>query len=218
MKTWGTILLLLMLLRVAGWAENTSHDIQRSDSQMIVSVYNDAGVPAPLLQRAEDNAGRLFRRADLDLIWVTCSKGVSGESVCPGGTRSSQIYFHVISQSLTLSDNAFGVAFLGSDGVGRYADLFFDPIQKLATNFAPAEAEIMGSVMAHEIGHLLLGSQAHSHSGIMEAHWSSQELRNIAEGNLAFTRPQCQKMLSRVAAQAHAEIESLPLAAAERAR
>ena len=204
-----------MLLRVAGWAENDPHDVRQSEQQVFVSVYNDAGVPPLLLHRAEDNAARIFRRAELDVIWMTCSKGSSGESRCPGAIRSSQIYFHIVSESLTLSDNAFGVAFLDSDGVGHYADLFFDPIQKLATSFAPAEAEIMGSVMAHEIGHLLLGSKAHSRAGIMEAHWSAEELKYIAEGNFAFTRPQCEKMLSRVAAQAHLKSESFPLASAK---
>jgi hypothetical protein len=32
---------------------------------------------------------------------------------------------------------------------------------------------MLGSVMAHEIGHLLLGSHAHAISGIMRGHWSA---------------------------------------------
>ena len=45
---------------------------------------------------------------------------------------------------------------------------------------------MLGSVMAHEIGHLLLGSHAHAISGIMRGHWESGELHQIAMGTLRF--------------------------------
>ena len=58
---------------------------------------------------------------------------------------------------------------------------------------------ILGSVMAHEIGHLLLGSHAHAISGIVRGHWESGELHQIAMGTLRFLPWQEQRMRLRVA-------------------
>ncbi len=58
---------------------------------------------------------------------------------------------------------------------------------------------MLGSVMAREIGHLLLGSHAHAISGIMRGHWESSELHQIAMGTLLFLPWQRQQMRLRVA-------------------
>jgi hypothetical protein len=52
-------------------------------------------------------------------------------------------------------------------------------------------------VMAHEIGHMLLGSHAHAISGIMRGHWESSELHQIAMGTLLFLPLQEQRMRLR---------------------
>jgi hypothetical protein len=44
---------------------------------------------------------------------------------------------------------------------------------------------ILGLVMAHEVGHLLLGSHSHSTSGIILASWQRQELTAAGKGALA---------------------------------
>jgi hypothetical protein len=46
---------------------------------------------------------------------------------------------------------------------------------------------LLGSAMAHEIGHLLKGSNSHSPQGLMSAHWYANELRAAAMGSLDFT-------------------------------
>lgn len=45
---------------------------------------------------------------------------------------------------------------------------------------------LLTDVMAHEIGHHLLGSKSHAVSGIMCGRWTGQELRKISEGNMFF--------------------------------
>jgi hypothetical protein len=52
--------------------------------------------------------------------------------------------------------------------------------------------------MAHDIGHLLLGSTSHSASGIMCAHWNYAELRNVAEGAMSFIPAQPRIMQDRL--------------------
>ncbi len=109
---------------------------------------------------------------------------------CPSSIR----YFEAT------SDAAFGVAFLAADGTGRYSDVFWKRAQELHANSNVDLGEILGSVMAHEMGHLLLGSNAHAINGIMRAHWESGELRRLAMGTLLFLPEQAKRMLGRTAA------------------
>ena len=85
------------------------------------------------------------------------------------------------------------------NGGGPFADVFFDRFKTLRSeNVRPVEASMLGHVMAHEIGHLLLGSNAHSRHGIMQARWKRDQLRSIATGGLLFTPEQAVEMRSKV--------------------
>jgi hypothetical protein len=77
--------------------------------------------------------------------------------------------------------------------------VFWKRVQELHTDFQVDPAGILGSVMAHEMGHLLLGSHAHAISGIMRGHWDSTELHKIAMGTLLFLPSQEHQMRTRAA-------------------
>jgi hypothetical protein len=49
---------------------------------------------------------------------------------------------------------------------------------------------ILGCFIAHEIGHLLLGSNSHSNQGLMQAGWGERQIRQALAGDLFFTRRQ----------------------------
>jgi hypothetical protein len=92
----------------------------------------------------------------------------------------------------------FGVAFLSADGAGCYSDVFFDQAMELHVSWNVALADILGNVMAHELGHLLLGSNSHSGVGIMRAHWQGEELHRLSWGSLRFTNEQADRMRGRL--------------------
>jgi hypothetical protein len=49
-----------------------------ADSEVTVSVYNDAQVPTDILARAEQQAASIFSRAGLDVTWLRCTHINSG--------------------------------------------------------------------------------------------------------------------------------------------
>jgi hypothetical protein len=59
-------------------------------------------------------------------------------------------------------------------------------------------AVLLSHVMAHEIAHLLLGTNSRSASGIMRAHWYHQELASADKGLLLFTPDQARTMTERL--------------------
>ena len=153
------------------------------------------------MSRAEEQAAKIFSRAGFDVIWLNCA----GKNLSPDIAASNKIedtghlVLRIISYpASSTSDAAFGVAYLAPNGTGRYGDVFWERAQQLQAKWKADLGGILGSVMAHEIGHLLLGSNAHAISGIMRAHWESGELRRIAMGTLVFLPEQAKRMQMRM--------------------
>ena len=65
---------------------------------------------------------------------------------------------------------------------------------------------VLGNVIAHEIGHLLLGVNSHSALGIMQKRWQRNQARQAVTGNLLFTEEQ--GMLMRVEVKKRATLET----------
>ena len=160
--------------------------------QVNVNVYNDAGVPANAMLHAQQSAGGIFRTAGLHLTWRNCedpAQNLSSQQGC-GKTGGVSLSLRVVRHSLTLSDSVFGTSFLDEHGSGIYGDIFFDNVQHMSEAAHVSLGDVLGHVIAHEIGHLLLGKDAHSQTGIMRPRWSKQELKSLAMGRLLFTKEQ----------------------------
>ena len=53
---------------------------------------------------------------------------------------------------------------------------------------------ILGYLMAHEIGHLLLKSSAHASNGLMSAKWGLRELRGANQVVLRFSNKEVERI------------------------
>ena len=161
-----------------------------------VMVLDSVGLSPTVLARTEKEAARIFADAAIHVEWINCQK--KGESeTCHHAPRADEFMLHIVHHGKTRTDLVFGEAFLGEDGSGKYADVFFDRIQD-ASNLPELDtAQLLGAVAAHEVGHLLLGSRAHSSSGIMQPVWEKECLRRVWMGSLLFTQKQAQSMQQR---------------------
>jgi len=105
--------------------------------------------------------------------------------------------------------DVLGTAYPDEKGAGYFAYVFYDRIQELAQRRRLGHA-LLADVMAHEIGHLLLGSTSHSASGIMCAHWNYEELRKVSEGAMSFIPSQSRIMRDRLRAHRGRRLEQGP--------
>lgn len=175
--------------------------------QVTVSVYDDAHVPREILARAEGRAAKIFGQVGVKVNWLDCNLTNSIHCATAFEIDSAvQLNLRITPNiANSTSDTAFGVAYLATDGTGRYADVFWKRAQDLQANSKVDPALILASVMAHEVGHMLLGSNAHAVSGIMEAHWGPGELRRIGMGSLLFLPDQGKQMRARVTQRTEAK-------------
>src|SRR3984893_16912244 len=170
--------------------------------EMSISVHNYADVPTTMLSAAEDQAREIYHRAGLETVWVNCSPKL--EKIEPESCHFSdtthltlKISPHAFNAQVRDRADVLGTAYPDDKGVGYFAYVFYDRVQELAERQRLGQA-LLADVMAHEIGHLLLGSNSHSLSGIMCAHWNYDQVRNIAEGVMSFIPAQSRMMRDRL--------------------
>ena len=166
---------------------------QNYESLRIRVLVNDSvGVNHSVLKQAEEEASWLLRSAGITIDWVHCSNTAD----CRRPPRSNEFVLHIASNGKTTSDFVFGEAFLAPDGTGKYVDVFFNRMRE--TDGDINVGQLLGAVSAHELGHLLLGSHAHSLVGIMEPVWKRDALHRIARRNLTFTPEQIRSIRNRL--------------------
>ncbi len=103
-----------------------------------------------------------------------------------------------------------GRAFLPEHGAGYLADAYFQSVQDLAGRHQIDAEVLLGFVIAHELGHLLLGP-GHAPDGVMRARWNISELKALRQRWLQFNRSQRLQIQHEL--QPRIEEPSVPLAA-----
>lgn len=177
----GKLFILLLLIEAVGvtaWANTRPSPLQ-------IYVYNQAGVPQKFLLPAEQRTGSILRSAGVETRWLDCTAGTSRQD-CAGLLPPETLVVHIIHDSQSLKGDIFGAAFLGLDGSGTYANVFYDRLRRFERDRKISPVVLLGCVLAHEIGHLL-GLKYHSSSGIMQAAWDEDQLRRAERGELLFS-------------------------------
>ena len=77
-------------------------------------------------------------------------------------------------------------------GVLMTVDLF--PVRSVAGRASTSIWTLLGRAIAHEIGHLLLGSAEHPRLGLMRALWSHDELRGLKPAHWGFSAREAARM------------------------
>jgi hypothetical protein len=70
---------------------------------------------------------------------------------------------------------------------GTLATVFVDHVELIAALSEIDAALLLGRAIAHELGHLLLGTNAHSVRGLMRAQWTPADVRRHASADWALT-------------------------------
>ena len=183
----------------------SAHKSFGQNQPISVSVFSDVHIPQHLLAVSEQSASQIFSNAGINVAWINCVHALDAipDPDCAKSYGPGDFVLRITSHvSSATRDSACGVAWLGAGGTGMYADIFWTRAQQLQIHSGVDLGLILGSVMAHEMGHLLLGANSHSVAGLMQAHWRSEELDRIAVGTLLFLPEQSQRMRARLSAVA----------------
>ncbi|HXH86715.1 MAG TPA: hypothetical protein VNI35_07795, partial [Nitrospira sp.] len=177
-----------------------------SGPRITVRVFDYAEVQQKTLSSGVAEARRIFQEAGIETDWVACPMGTVVEKsapVCGGRQGSADINMKILPPSMAtgfgLRWQALGFAASSPiPGAGSDAWVFYDRVGELARFRIADRGLILGTAMAHEIGHLLLGLRPHAPSGIMGGKWQRKELGLVAQGHLLFTAEESRQMRNAV--------------------
>ncbi len=160
-----------------------------------ILVFNYSETSPTLLDRAEKETQRIFSRAGVSIRWTDCpiQQDSLEKSDCYKEPAPGQIRIRILQQPLNdyFQDSIFGFAV-----APVFASVYYGSALSLATLDRDEYdlSAIMGCLMAHEVGHLLLGENRHSASGIMKAQWDLSQVQQAMRGSLGFL-PEEKKLL-----------------------
>jgi hypothetical protein len=218
-KEWQSILI-MVAMGVCGTCSVLQATSPVEGPTLTVHVRNEAAASVDTLREGEKAAEMIFGRSGIHCQWV--SEPVTLEDPHEAApyfqsSSSSDIQLKVLpremSDRLSLPTGVTGLA--PGDGPDRLmVYVFYDGVLELAQREAQrqaagikkgevarhaTEAQILGEVIAHELGHILLNLSEHTRTGIMRGQWDLNDLRQIAEGRLTFTKQQGQVLRAEVA-------------------
>ena len=198
----------ILMAHLTGSAKtlSLSEDKTGPSLRLNVRVFNYAQVTAETWNLAQEVAARILYRTGLETHWLKCSLSSEGKlipEVCEQPAEPSDLVLRLVPVSAAtraqFGDGTLGIAAQPEKGTPGTASVFYSRAEQLARGGAASVPVILGHAVAHEIGHLLLGSNSHSPMGLMRAKWSRQDLQNAARtGNLLFTSEQTRAMRAEV--------------------
>ena len=210
---------LLLMGAQYGYAQMPAGGLGEHDLTIKVRVYNYADVPPADLSAAAEVAERIFRIHGVGLAWFDCARNAAELPLYPAreqaGGGPAALALKILPRSMarrySVPKDIFGFALpAGKGGFSKYANVFFHRAEELAERkdavgreHYPSLPVILGHVMAHELGHLLLGYQ-HRPSGLMTAQWKKTQLAKMAQEKFGFTPRQGERVRDRVVERARA--------------
>jgi hypothetical protein len=155
---------------------------------MNVAVCNLDGVREPIIAKAKAETELVFRSAGVTIVWRVCDTfptpaELEREPWFVVRLRNGKPPLTVGPASL----DVMGKAFVEAHGGGYMADAYFQAVQATSAQHRGDSGVLLGFVMAHELGHLLLGA-GHTPDGVMQAAWSQKQMDALRQRWLRFTQ------------------------------
>jgi len=162
-----------------------------------VDVYNYSPVSGSMLARAEQETARIFQYTGVAMTWKDCSAASKAAAQDAPTTLTLRLLTNFMADALRIGSDTFGSARLPEgEGFGVVADIYAERIPELARG---RDFEmILGRAIAHELGHLLLGKNAHSPAGIMHTPWRARDLETTRQAAMSFTTTEAKKLRTQV--------------------
>ena len=159
----------------------------QSAPTLMVRLYNASAIPTNELVGAHGAAESILRDAGLDVVFRYCGRATPAmrRDRCDEPLKPREAVVRIIKApafTATVRADAYGVAYVVREtNRGWLATVFSDRVEDAAARVGLDPGTLLGRVMAHELGHLLLGVGYHSETGLMMSSWPDALLTRTAD-------------------------------------
>jgi hypothetical protein len=163
-----------------------SVELLTAGQHMNVAVCNLDGVRESIIAEAKAETELVYRSAGVTIVWRNCDD-------LPIGAELERDPWFIVRLRTgkppatvgPASLDVMGKAFV-EDAGGYMADAYFQAIQASSERHRGDSGVLLGFVMAHELGHLLLGA-GHTPDGVMQAAWGQKQMDALRQRWLKFS-------------------------------
>jgi hypothetical protein len=194
---------LVFILDGTGRGAAETIDQNEESAKLTILFFDFVSLPEKIQKPMQEKAERIYRQAGVGLEWAPCPTQEGTLAFypnCTGYKEKTHMMLRILRTAPKgMETDAKGEALLGP----RIVNVFWDRVQKEASRYDVPVADMLAQVIAHEIGHLLLGSNSHSLSGIMMGKWRLGDLGSISRGGISFTPQQREQIQAEVGRRQH---------------
>jgi hypothetical protein len=171
----------------------------QAQTSITITLYDIAGVRPGVLATMKTETSSIFRAAGVELEWVDCA--FAGKPVrnaeCAIPLGPTRFMLRLVPGVNKTMPGVAGLAFV-KDGAGVLVCLYPERTRELARDSGWDSGDLLGHTAAHELGHLVLRSEAHTEGGLMRARWEAQDLRRLSHAGLIFLPGQLRVVLAEM--------------------
>jgi hypothetical protein len=165
-------------MRVAVHVYTQGNELSAEDEQLALKVARD-----------------VFATASIDVAWTMCEPG----TCLKPSAEALKVRIVLSPDRSEVNSGILGHALIDSRAhSGVLATIFLDRTQRLANDLGIDLRVLLGRAIAHELGHLLLGTSAHG-VGLMREVWSHDELLGERRGDWEFNPLDASAIRNRLA-------------------
>jgi hypothetical protein len=168
-----------------------------------IRILDYAPIANDVLAQAQQRVTDIYKIIGVQVWWQATVRPLDpSTSGADTLTEPSEFVLIVLSPNMSrrmkVARDVVGMAIVPPQGGGRIAYVLFDRVTRVARAARSDVTDVLGRVMAHEIGHLMLPDGSHSGSGLMRADWNIKELHRPLHSAFEFTIPQGETIRRRL--------------------
>jgi hypothetical protein len=164
---------------------------------VVVRVYDVTGMADVDRRDALDIARDALAAANVHVVFKNCGSSGSKDDSCDTPREQGERIVRIMNAPANLPPGmgtSLGNALVDrGTNRGVLATIYADRIARASAGLIDRPL-LFGRVIAHELGHLLLGVTAHSNSGLMREFWTDQQVQRNESSDWAFSAEDRQRI------------------------
>jgi hypothetical protein len=181
----------------------SASETRGEELSLTIRIHDYSRVPSDSLSRATAIVTRIYEKIGVRTEWMGVARPAERRAGSGRGDETpprpaAQMTIIMLSPEMAarahVADNVLGYAAVPEEGMGSIAFAIYQRVRAAAGKIRSNEAELLGFVMAHEIGHLVLPRGLQPDSGPMKNHWQVHDLQRLDPLTLDFSTEQADQI------------------------
>lgn len=179
-----------------------------------IRLVDDSNLDVRTREMLTSKAAEILARAAVASTWLDCPSKPQSEmpAGCVAPITAMDFVIRILPRAMIGHDNGLGSSVAGPEG-GVYGLIYHPSVEEISKVVQAPVSVMLALATVHEVGHLILGNNAHWPAGIMHPRWDRKQVADTLEMNHYFNQRQSRELRQRLAVRAAVTRGGLPTSA-----